>query len=51
MILVWFGQLCNVLFLVGFQGGILFVFWCVWIDLNEDGDFEDQGEWVFYFGQ
>ena len=51
MIAVRAGQLCNVSLSAGFQGGTLPVFWRVWIDLNEDGDFEDQGERVFHSGQ
>ena len=51
MMSVRVGQLCNVSLSAGFQGGTLPIFWRVWIDLNEDGDFEDQGERVFHSGQ
>ncbi len=35
----------------GFQGGILPVYWRVWVDLNEDGDFDDSDEQLFHSGQ
>ena len=31
----------------GFTGSIHFVYWRVWIDYNQDGDFEDVGEEVY----
>jgi hypothetical protein len=35
----------------GFQGGTIPVYWRVWVDLNEDGDFEDEEEQLFHSGQ
>jgi|GEM_PF-776070 len=51
MISVRAGQSYSTLLTAGFQSGTLPVYWRVWIDLNEDGDFEDQGEQVFHSGQ
>ncbi len=31
----------------GFTGSIHFVYWSVWIDFNQDGDFLDEGEQVY----
>lgn len=45
------GQPYPMALFAGFQSGLLPVYWRVWVDLNEDGDFEDVGEQVFHSGQ
>jgi hypothetical protein len=32
----------------GYAQGAYWEYWCVWIDFNQDGDFEDADELVFY---
>ncbi|MEM9917705.1 MAG: GEVED domain-containing protein [Bacteroidota bacterium] len=34
--------------LPGFQQGAFFECWRIWIDFNQDGDFDDEGEMVFF---
>jgi hypothetical protein len=41
------GQDASVLLTPGFSGNSQREFWRIWIDYNQDGDFEDSGEQVF----
>ena len=45
------GQPYPVSLFGGFQTGVLPVYWRVWIDLNEDGDFDEDQELMFHSGQ
>ncbi|NRA48309.1 MAG: SprB repeat-containing protein, partial [Phaeodactylibacter sp.] len=45
------GQPYTMTLYPGFQGYTLPVYWRVWVDLNEDGDFDDEGEQRYHSGQ